>query len=81
MSHFYGELQGSRGSISRGGDRSSGIRAHIRGWNIGCRVKCYVNGDGIDEIAIYKTRGSHNEASEELVAVIQEEKESSKECN
>lgn len=81
MSHFFGEIQGNGGSTSRGGSRSSGIWAHIRGWNVGCKIVCDVNKEGLDKIVIYKTGGSNGMLTEELVAVIQEEKESSKECN
>ena len=82
MSHFFGEIQGNRGSTSRGGSRSSGIWAHVRGWNVGCKIVCGINKEGLDEIVIYKTGGSNGMFTEEIIAVInEEEKESSKECN
>lgn len=33
MSQFYGYLTGNRGTVTRGGSKSSGITAHIRSWN------------------------------------------------
>ncbi len=58
MAHFYGEIQGNRGSTSRIGTKNSGIEASIRGWNIGVRVQLF-HSNGRDTIRIYKTTGSH----------------------
>ena len=40
MSHFYGNMKGNRGEITRCGAKSSGLRAHVRGWEVGVRVVC-----------------------------------------
>ena len=32
MSHFYGWLQGNRGTTTRGGSKNSGITATIQSW-------------------------------------------------
>ena len=57
MAQFYAEIQGSRGSATRMGGKSSGIEGHIRGWRIGARVVCS-HEDGKDVVRIYKTGGS-----------------------
>jgi hypothetical protein len=66
MAHFYGELQGNRGVASRTGSASSGMNAHIRGWNNGVKVELF-NEDGEDHIKIYLTGGSRNEKNKELI--------------
>lgn len=33
MSTFYGSIQGNRGAATRGGSRSSGIKASAQSWN------------------------------------------------
>ena len=61
MAHFYGEIQGTAKTIaSRTGSAKSGIQAHIRGWNVGVKISCYVDEDGKDCITIYHTKGSNN---------------------
>ena len=61
MSHFYGEIQGNRGEGTRGGTKASGIRGHIRGWNIGARVTCFVDDDGKDSVMVSITGGSNDQ--------------------
>jgi len=58
MSRFYASIRGSRGMATRQGGKSSGISGHIRGWNIGARVHCFVNDEGKDVVQVFKTSGS-----------------------
>lgn len=58
MSHFYADIQGNKGTATRCGTKNSGIDGHIRGWNIGARVFCYVNDQGEDECKVVLTPGS-----------------------
>jgi len=58
MSRFYGDLKGGRGMATRQGTTNSGIAGHIRGWDFGAQVYCYVNKDGDDEIQVLLTGGS-----------------------
>lgn len=39
MSKFYGELKGSRGPVTRCGTWSSGVTAHVSGWESGVYVR------------------------------------------
>jgi len=57
VAHFYGELQGNRGSTSRVGSKNSGMEAHIRGWNVGVKVELF-HRNGRDIIRVYRTNGS-----------------------
>lgn len=57
MSHWYAEIQGSRGEASRMGTVQSGMWGHIRGWHVGAQVEMYTDGDG-DRAAVYATSGS-----------------------
>jgi len=52
MSHFYASIKGSRGEATRLGTPNSGIKGHIRGWNLGVRVACFVGDNGKDQVVI-----------------------------
>lgn len=59
MSHFYGNMKGSRGETTRCGDKHSGIQAHVRGWDIGCHAELTeLNGE--DRVHVYITGGSNS---------------------
>ncbi len=58
MSRFYASIQGNRGGATRQGTESSGIDGHIRGWDSGASVSCYVNDDGKDVVEVWATHGS-----------------------
>ena len=73
MAHFYGSMTGARGEATRCGTANSGITAHIRGWNIGARVSCYVDANGKDHITVTRTGGSTGRTSEQVVADYTEE--------
>jgi len=74
MARFYGDLQGNRGESTRMGTTSSGIRAHIRGWNIGFSITCRAleqeKGQEIDECVVSETGGSNSRHSEKEIARI-----------
>lgn len=57
--HFYGSIEGGRGTATKGGTKASGISGHIRGWNVGARVYVQHNGEtGQDKVTVYATSGS-----------------------
>ena len=70
MSRFYASIKGNRGEATRQGTKESGIHGHIRGWNIGVEVRCYVDETGGDICAIYKTGGSSGSERDELIATV-----------
>ena len=70
MARFYAVIQGNRGPATRMGSIASGMYAHVRGWNTGAAVEVYVNDEGNDEVAIYKTGGSNRPHQAELLAVF-----------
>ena len=70
MSHFYAEIQGTAGSATRQGSKSSGIWGHIRGWNLGVRVDGFVNGKGNDHFRVYRTSGSNGGKSDRLITIV-----------
>ncbi len=57
MSQFYGDMTGNRGTVTRGGSKASGMTAHIRGWDVGVRVRLS-HVDGVDVVRVYRTKGS-----------------------
>ena len=71
MSHFYGNMQGSREETTRCGTKQSGLTAHVRGWDIGVSVTI-LQIDGKDVVKVYKTGGS-NGCISELIATITED--------
>jgi hypothetical protein len=68
MSQFYGEIQGGRGSATRTGTKSSGLWGHIRGRQVGAYVRIEQDADGKDHVYVYRTGGSGNPSTRELVA-------------
>ena len=71
MSHFYGDLQGSRGMVTRQGGKNTGIQGHIRGWSLGARVYFHHDAEaGQDYVTIYLTCGSGYGAGDKLIGVF-----------
>ena len=68
MSHFYAEIQGTKGVASRCGDKSNGIWGHIRGWNDGIYIDAEYNKDKEMNIYnVYKSSGSNNNNGKTLL--------------
>ena len=67
MAHFYSEIQGNRGEATRTGTPNSGIRGHIRGWDVGVSVSGYVNENGEDVFEVRLTSGSNGRYSSKLI--------------
>lgn len=59
MSHFYASIQGNRGEATRQGTEKTGICGHVRGWDIGCYVRCYVDCKNEDVVSVSITGGSN----------------------
>ena len=71
MSHFHADLTGSTQQITRTGTKNSGIRAHIRGWNIGVRI-ILKHVEGRDILEVWETTGSRGPllGSDKLLTII-----------
>lgn len=77
MSHFYADIQGSRGPASRCGTKQSGIMGHIRGWNVGVSVTIeYDKENDRDIVRVYKTGGSNHYGESILIAELTDSKPS-----
>jgi len=72
MARFYGSLKGNRGQATRTGTKKSGIEGHIRGWDVGTKVRCFVNEDGNDVVAVFLTSGSHGRMHDVLLGEFTE---------
>ena len=63
MSQFYGSISGQgKTQVTRGGGKASGIQGHIRGWDVGIRVRgrCVeADGEELDVFDVYLTGGSN----------------------
>ena len=68
MSRFYASIEGNRGMATRQGTPNSGIRGHIRGWDIGARVECHVDEEGKDHVMVWRTGGSRGYGNSVLIA-------------
>ena len=70
MAQFYANIKGNRGEATRMGTKNSGMRGHIRGWNIGGRVEMHHNTEtNTDQVSIYLTTGSIGSGSDQLLGV------------
>ena len=59
MARFYGEIHGqARTPATRIGNNTSGLHAHIRGWDVGIEVECH-SVEEYDIIEVYLTGGSN----------------------
>lgn len=73
MSRFYANIQGSRGEATRQGTTKSGIKGHIRGWDIGVRVDCFPDKDGNDTCTVILTGGSNGEHKSRYIGTFRGE--------
>lgn len=74
MSRFYGSIDGrAKTTATREGTSKSGIQAHIRGWNVGVEVRCFVDKDNHDVCEIFQTGGSNNPSSKAILTVVKAE--------
>ncbi len=63
MARFYGSMTGqARTSATRRGSSSSGMNAHVRGWNAGIRVEAMAREDR-DFFEVSLTRGSSGDST------------------
>ena len=75
MSHFYGEMFGSaKNPATMRGHKTTGLDAHIRGWNIGIHVMLK-NNNGVDEVYLYKTGGTNGNGRAVLLGILSEDNE------
>ena len=65
MAHFYSSVS-SKGTTHTKCGNKDGMEAHVRGWDIGCRVSLR-HRDGKDYISIYKTSGSNGSGNSRLL--------------
>lgn len=74
MARFFGSMESGRVSSPKTitGGPGEGIRAHVRGWNIGVRVQGEAmkeDGEDLDTFRIYVTQGSHAPAEDPSLLV------------
>lgn len=59
MAEFYGELTSGRGTTTRTGNKSTGLIAEVRSWNVGANV-VLAHENGVDVVRVYRTGGTNN---------------------
>ena len=73
MSHFYGNMKGSRGETTRCGTQGSGIWAHIRGWSVGVYTRVmYDSTLKKDVVHVFRTTDSNGSGVHQCIATIVE---------
>jgi len=73
MSHFYGNMQGGRGEVTRTGTKNSGMNAHIRGWNCGVEVEARWNDElQVNCFDVFRTTGSNGTGGRVLLTTFNE---------
>jgi hypothetical protein len=73
MSRFYANIQGNRGEATRQGTEKSGLYGHIRGWNVGISVQCFVDPYGKDAIRVSLTSGSGGGKTSRTIGIYRQE--------
>ena len=67
MAHFIGTTKGMKGEASRLGSAKSGMKVTCNGWNSGIAVYASIDAMGSDQFKVYKTSGSNQSESDELI--------------
>ena len=70
MAQFRAEIQGGRGSVSRLGHKTTGIKSHTCGWNSGIRVEGHYDEELGDIFLVYQTSGSGFKGREVLIGKL-----------
>ena len=70
MAQYKAEIKGNRGSVSRLGHKTTGIKSHTCGWNSGIRVEGHHDEDLGDIFLVYQTSGSGMKAREVLLGKL-----------
>ena len=70
MAHFRATIQGGRGSASRLGHKTSGIKTDCNGWRSGVSVTGNVDAAGRDCFEVYMNGGSNGSGSYRIGVVI-----------
>jgi hypothetical protein len=70
MARFYGTMEGAaKTPVSRIGHVSSGVRAHLRGWDVGIQIDVGPDIHDRDQASIFLTKGSNNPSERPLATV------------
>ena len=67
MARFYASIEGNRGPATRMGSAASGMRGHVRGWDVGVEV-IMRDEDGSDVCEVWRTGGSNGRSHRVLIA-------------
>ena len=70
MAQFKAEIQGNRGSVSRLGHKTTGIKGHICGWDTGIRVEGHYDKELGDIFLVWQTGGSLGRTRETLIGKL-----------
>ena len=70
MAQFKAEIKGNRGSVSRLGHKTTGIKSHTCGWSSGIRVEGHHDNDLGDIFLVYQTSGSTASESDVLLGKL-----------
>lgn len=71
MAHFYATVESTRKPVTKTGTKSTGMEAHVRGWNVGCKV-VLEHENGKDIVRVYRTAGSAGHGRDILITEYSE---------
>ena len=74
MARFFAEIQGQAGEATRLGSKRSGIRAHVRGWDVGVVVygDCQdtAGPEPVDVFELFATGGSNDSGKRTYIGQV-----------
>ena len=70
MAQFRAECKGGGNTVSRLGDKTTGISSHTCGWESGIKVEGYHDEDLGDIFLVYQTSGSGFKESSVLIGKL-----------
>jgi len=70
MAQFKAEIKGNRGSVSRLGHKTTGIKSHTCGWGSGIKVEGHHDEEMGDIFLVWQTSGSGFKRSSTLLGKL-----------
>jgi hypothetical protein len=70
MAQYRAVIKGTRGEASRLGQKSTGIRADVNGWDVGIRVYGTFDPSKGDVFEVYLTGGSNGHHASKLIGIF-----------
>lgn len=74
MAHFYAEITGAKGVVTKTGTRETGLTAHVRGYTVGVYVEIRHNDfTKMDEVYVHLTGGTGALTAKKMIGAWNED--------